>query len=63
MGIVKSLKFKIKLLAKGEIKTKINIEVDAASASAKDCVEKLGGSITIIENKKLVAELSKKPGV
>ena len=63
LGIVKTLKSKIKLLAKGEIKTKINIEVDAASASAKDFVEKLGGSITIIENKKLALKMSKKAGV
>ena len=63
LGIVKTLKSKIKLLAKGEIKTKINIEVDAASVSAKDFVEKLGGSITINENKKLALKLSKKAGV
>ena len=63
LGIVKTLKSKIKLLDKGEIKTKINIEVHAASASAKDCVEKIGGSITINENKKLALKLSKKAGV
>ncbi len=63
LGIVKTLKSKIKLLAKGEIKTKINIEVDAASASAKDFVEKLGGSIIINENKKLALKPSKKVGV
>ena len=63
LGIVKSMKSKIKLLAKGAIKTKINIEVDAASVSAKDFVEKLGGSITIIQYKKLVVKPSKKAGV
>jgi large subunit ribosomal protein L15 len=63
LGIIKSLKSKIKLLAKGEIKTKINIEVDAASTSAKNFVEKIGGSISIIENKKLAVKLSKKAGV
>ena len=63
LGIVKTMKSKIKLLAKGEIKTKINIEVDAASASAKDFVEKLGGSITITEKKKLPLKQSKKAGV
>ena len=35
LGVVKSLKSKVKLLAKVELKTKINIEVDAASTSAK----------------------------
>ena len=62
LGIVKSLKSRIKLLAKGEIKTKINIEVSAASASAKDSVEKVGGSITIIENLKSVIKSPKKSG-
>ena len=63
LGIVKNVKSKIKLLAKGEIKTKIKIEVDAASNSAKDFVEKIGGSITVIENKKLIVKPSKKAGV
>ena len=63
VGIVKNSKSKIKLLAKGEIKTKINIEVAAASSSAKEFVEKLGGSITIIENNKFVETPPKKSGV
>ena len=62
LGIVKSEKSKIKLLAKGEIKTKIKIEVDAASTSAKDFVQKIGGSVTVIENKKLALKASKKAG-
>ena len=63
LGIVKTPKSKIKLLAKGEIKTKINIEVAAASNSAKEIVEKVGGSITIIENNRLVKTPTKKSGV
>ena len=63
LGIVKTMKSKIKLLAKGEIKTKINIEVAAASNSAKEIVEKVGGSITIIENNRLVKTPTKKSGV
>ena len=63
LGIVKNLRSKIKLLAKGEIKTKINIEVAAASNSAKEIVEKVGGSITIIENNRLVKTPTKKSGV
>ena len=63
LGIVKTTKSKIKLLAKGEIKTKINIEVAAASNSAKEIVEKVGGSITIIENNRLVKTPTKKSGV
>ena len=63
LGVVKSLKSRIKLLAKGEIKTKINIEVSAASTSAKDSVEKVGGSITIIEYQKSAIKSPKKFGV
>ena len=63
LGIVNNMKSKIKLLAKGEIKTKINIEVAAASNSAKEIVEKVGGSITIIENNRLVKTPTKKSGV
>ena len=63
LGIVKNLKSKIKLLAKGEIKTKINIEVSAASTSAKDSVAKIGGSVTIIENLKTAIKSPKKFGV
>ena len=32
---------RIKLLAKGEIKNKINIEVSAFSKSAKECIDKI----------------------
>ena len=63
LGIVKTMKSKIKLLAKGEIKAKINIEVAAASNSAKEIVEKVGGSITIIEKNRLVKTPTKKSGV
>ena len=38
---------KLKILGSGEIKSKINIEADLASKSAKEKLEKLGGSIQI----------------
>ena len=37
----------LKILGKGEIKTKINIESDLISKSAKTKLEKIGGSIVI----------------
>lgn len=46
-GIAKSVKDGIRLLAKGEIKSKINIEVDGASAAAIAAVEKAGGTVTL----------------
>ena len=38
---------KLKILGTGEIKVKINIEVDLISKSAKEKLEKIGGSILI----------------
>ena len=63
LGLVKSKKIKIKLLAKGHIKNKIDIEVSAFSKSAKEGVEKIGGSIVIMDNKKLNGNQTKNSGV
>ena len=40
----------LKILGNGEIKVKINIEADLISKSAKDKLEKIGGSILIKKN-------------
>ncbi|HMP63557.1 MAG TPA: 50S ribosomal protein L15 [Phenylobacterium sp.] len=45
-GVLRREKDGVKLLGKGELKTKIEITVYAASASAKDAVEKAGGKVT-----------------
>ena len=52
LGLVKSKKAKIKILGKGEIKVKIDIEASAFSKSAKDSIEKIGGKIIILDEKK-----------
>ena len=52
LGVIKKVASKVKLLAKGEIKNKINIEVSAASKSAIQIIEKIGGTVTIIDQKK-----------
>ena len=62
LGLVKSKKAKIKLLGKGDINVKIDIEVSAFSQSAKDSVEKIGGSVAILDNKKSINQ-DKKTGV
>ena len=41
---------KLKILGNGEIKVKINIEADLISKSAKEKLEKIGGSILIKKN-------------
>ena len=38
---------KVKILATGELKSKLNITAHAASATAKESIEKSGGTITI----------------
>ena len=63
LGLVKSTKTKIKLLAKGQIKNKIDIEVSTFSKSAKEGIEKIGGSIVILDNKKSSVKQTKNSGV
>ena len=41
----------LKVLGRGELKTKIDITAHAFSSSAKNAIEKLGGKITIIDKK------------
>ena len=54
IGLLKSENSKLKLLGKGELKNKINIEVTSSSSAAKEIVEKMGGSVLIVNNKKSV---------
>lgn len=44
-GLLRANQTTVKLLAKGEIKTKLSLEVTVASAAAKAAVEKAGGSV------------------
>lgn len=46
-GMVTRIKDGVRLLAKGKIKSKINIEVSGASAAAITAVEKAGGTVTV----------------
>ena len=63
LGLVKSKKSKIKILGKGDIKVKIDIEVSAFSKSAKDSIEKNGGTIIILNEKKESLNQDKKTEV
>ena len=63
LGLVKSKNAKIKLLGKGDIKVKIDIEVSAFSKSAKENIEKIGGSVIILDDKKKSINQDKKTGV
>lgn len=48
-GFLKKTAPELKLLAKGELKSALNFEVKKASKNAKECVEKLNGTVTIID--------------
>jgi len=63
IGLINSEKSRVKLLANGELKNKINIEISAISSSAKDKVEKVGGSVLIRNNEKLVKKIENKSEV
>ena len=55
-GVVRRIKDGVKLLGGGELKSKLQITVYAASASAKAAVEKAGGSITVTRPEPVAAE-------
>jgi large subunit ribosomal protein L15 len=59
-GVVRRAKDGLRLLGDGELKAKISITVDHASAKAKAAVEKAGGRITVIEKKVLAADEAKR---
>ena len=46
-GLVRRIKDGVRVLAKGEITSKLNITVTGASKSAVEAVEKAGGSLTV----------------
>ena len=60
LGIIKKINNKIKLLAKGSLISKINIEVNASSISAKENVEKNGGVIRIVDQNKSDKKITEK---
>ncbi|MEQ8593845.1 MAG: 50S ribosomal protein L15 [Parvibaculum sp.] len=55
-GVIRRAKDGVRLLAKGEIKAKLNFEVAGASASAVAAVEKAGGSVKVTAPAKVAAE-------
>ena len=47
-GIVKNPRDGVKILGNGELTKKLNVKVDAFSASAKEKIEALGGTAEVI---------------
>ena len=49
LKLIKKKYKKLKLLGPGDLKDKLNIEVNSISKSAKEKIEKLGGKVTLIK--------------
>ena len=47
-GLARPQKDGLRLLAKGELKAKLNIEITGASKAAVEAVEKAGGSVKVL---------------
>ena len=60
-GVLKQAHDGVRLLGKGEIKGKLNFEVDGASKSAVAAVEKAGGTVKVLREKKAEPEKVEKP--
>ncbi len=61
-GLVRRSRDGVRLLGKGEIKAKVNLEVAGASASAIEAVKKAGGSVATTFKKKIHMDKKGKPG-
>lgn len=59
-GILRRPKDGLRLLGTGELKAKVTVTVNHATASAKAAVEKAGGTVNIIEKKVLAADVEKR---
>jgi large subunit ribosomal protein L15 len=59
-GIIRRPLDGLRLLGDGELKAKLSLTVNHASAKAKAAVEQAGGSVTLIEKKVLAADEAKR---
>ncbi|MFZ4682113.1 MAG: 50S ribosomal protein L15 [Terrimicrobiaceae bacterium] len=50
-GVIRGTLDGVKVLGRGEVKKKFHLEVDSISASAREKIEKAGGTITLISKK------------
>ena len=59
-GLIRRTKDGVRMLGGGELKTKVTVIVDHATASARAAIEGAGGSVTLIEKKVLAADEAKR---
>ena len=55
-GVIRRVKDGVRILGGGEIKAKVTLEIAGITASAREAVEKAGGSVTIIAGKTAPAD-------
>lgn len=58
-GLIRGKFTELKVLGTGDVTKKINIEVDTISASAREKIEAVGGTVTIREKKSVVVAPAK----
>ena len=59
-GIIRDTKLPLKVLGEGDLTTKLNVTAAKFSASAKEKIEKAGGSATVVAKEKWVRTPGKK---
>lgn len=59
-GVLRRPKDGVRILGSGELKAKLALTVDHATASAKAAIEKAGGSVALVETKILPADEEKR---
>lgn len=57
-GVIGEVKDGVRLLARGELKASVTIEVVGATAAALEAVQKAGGSVVVLQSSKPVAAVS-----
>ncbi|MBU2532903.1 MAG: 50S ribosomal protein L15 [Alphaproteobacteria bacterium] len=59
-GVLRRAKDGLRILGQGELKSKITLTADHATASAKAAIEKIGGTLNIVEKKVLADDVAKR---
>ena len=59
-GVVRRPKDGLRILGQGELTSKVMLTVDHATASARAAIEKVGGTLKIIEQKVLADDVAKR---
>ena len=59
-GVVRRPKDGLRILGQGELKSPVTLTVNHATASAKEAIEKVGGTLNIIAEKVLEADVKKR---